>query len=51
MNIYYRINTIDANGFMSTEALILHHHHIIQQEAYLHHHHIIQQEAYDKNYQ
>jgi hypothetical protein len=39
MNIYYRINIIDANLFMSMEALILHYHHIIQQEAY------------DKNYQ
>jgi hypothetical protein len=34
MNIYYRIKTIDANLFMSTETLILHYHHIIQQEAY-----------------
>ena len=34
MNIYHRINTVDTNWFISTEALILHYHHIIQQEAY-----------------
>jgi hypothetical protein len=39
MNIYYMINKVATNWFISTEALILHYQHIIQQEAY------------DKNYQ
>jgi hypothetical protein len=39
MNIYYMINKVATNWFISTEALDLHYQHIIQQEAY------------DKNYQ
>jgi hypothetical protein len=34
IDIYYRTNTIDTNWFISSGALIMYYHHIIQQEAY-----------------